>query len=117
MFAAQLIVTLLASALTGSAALANFTGHDYPKSQADKLGVPHSWMPLLGTLLAAGSLGMLAGFAVPPLGALASAGLVLYFVGALVVHVRVRDFQLGPWAVFTALPAAALVLNLARHGL
>ncbi|GGR87205.1 hypothetical protein GCM10010252_27440 [Streptomyces aureoverticillatus] len=116
MFAAYLVVTLLASAVNGSAAVANFIGHDYPKSQADKLRVPRSWMRPLGALLAAGALGLLAGFAVPVLGILAAAGLTLYFVGAFCAHVRVQDRQLGPWAVFFCLAAAALAVNLAYHG-
>ncbi|MEV0598088.1 DoxX family protein [Streptomyces sp. NPDC050315] len=116
MFAAYLVVTLLTSAVNGLAAVANFIGHEYPKSQADKLGVPRSWMRPLGALLAAGALGLLAGFAVPALGTLAAAGLVLYFLGALCVHLRVRDYELGPWAVFCCLPVAALAVGLAHHG-
>ncbi|MEU9125967.1 DoxX family protein [Streptomyces sp. NPDC048506] len=116
MFATYLVVTLLTSTVNGLAATANFIGHEYPKSQADKLRVPRSWMRPLGTLLAAGALGLLAGFAVPVLGTLAAAGLVLYFLGALCAHLRVHDYQLGPWAVFFCLPAAALVVNLAYHG-
>ncbi|QPP09149.1 DoxX family protein [Streptomyces bathyalis] len=115
MFATYLVVTLLASAANGLAATANFIGHHYPKSQADKLSVPRSWMRPLGALLAAGALGLLAGFAVPVLGMLAAAGLVLYFLGALCAHLRVHDYQLGPWAVFFCLPVAALAVNLARH--
>ncbi|BDM70181.1 membrane protein [Streptomyces nigrescens] len=116
MFTTYLVVTLLTSTVNGLAATANFIGHEYPKSQADKLRVPRSWMRPLGTLLAAGALGLLAGFAVPVLGTLAAAGLVLYFLGALCTHLRVRDYQLAPWAVFFCLPAAALVVNLAYHG-
>ncbi|MFD3419639.1 DoxX family protein [Streptomyces decoyicus] len=116
MFAIYLVVTLLTSATNGLAAVANFIGHEYPKSQADKLRVPRSWMRPLGTLLAAGALGLLAGLAVPVLGTLAAAGLVLYFLGALCAHLRVRDYQLGPWAVFFCLPAAALAASLAYHG-
>ncbi|MFI9256074.1 DoxX family protein [Streptomyces sp. NPDC053069] len=116
MFATYLVVTLLTSAVNGLAATANFIGHEYPRSQADKLRVPRSWMRPLGTLLAAGALGLLAGFAVPVLGTLAAAGLVLYFLGALCVHLRVRDYRLAPWAAFFCLPAAALVVNLAYHG-
>lgn len=82
MFATYLVVTLLAAAVNGLAAAANFVGHDYPKSQADKLSVPRSWMRPLGALLAAGALGLLSGLAVPVLGTLAAAGLVLYFLGA-----------------------------------
>ncbi|MGW9177077.1 DoxX family protein [Streptomyces decoyicus] len=116
MFAIYLVVTLLTSAIKGLAAVANFIGHEYPKSQADKLRVPRSWMRPLGTLLAAGALGLLAGLAVPVLGTFAAAGLVLYFLGALCAHLRVRDYQLGPWAVFFCLPAAALAASLAYHG-
>ncbi|MFI6423158.1 DoxX family protein [Streptomyces sp. NPDC050842] len=116
MFATYLVATLLASVVNGAAAVANLIGHDYPKSQADKLGVPHSWMRPLGTLLGAGALGLLAGFAVPVLGVLAAAGLVLYFIGALWAHLRVRDYVLGPWFVFFCLPTAALAANLAYHG-
>ncbi|MFB7369677.1 DoxX family protein [Streptomyces sp. NPDC056222] len=116
MFAAYLVVTLLTSAINGLAAVANFIGHEYPKSQADKLRVPRSWMRPLGALLAAGALGLAAGFAVPVLGTLAAAGLVLYFLGAFCAHLRVRDYQLGPWAVFFSLPVAALAVNLTYHG-
>lgn len=104
MFATYLVVTLLAAAVNGLAAVANFIGHNYPKSQADKLRVPRSWMLPLGTLLAAGALGLVAGFVVPVLGALAAAGLVLYFIGAFGAHLRVRDYQLAPWAVFSPWP-------------
>ncbi|MFJ9713830.1 hypothetical protein [Streptomyces sp. NPDC101234] len=40
MFAAYDVVTLLTSAVNGSAAIANSAGHGYPKSQADKSHVP-----------------------------------------------------------------------------
>jgi hypothetical protein len=115
MFVAYLTVTLLAAALNGCAAVANLVGHAYPRNQADRLGVPRSWMPTLGTLLAAGALGLMAGFAVPLLGTLAAAGLVLYFLGALGAHLRVRDYQLGAWAMFFSLAVAALAANLAYH--
>ncbi|MFE9043425.1 DoxX family protein [Streptomyces sp. NPDC007818] len=116
MFATYVVVTVLTAVLNGSAAVANLIGHDYPKSQADKMGIPHSWMPLLGTAMGAGALGLVAGFAVPPLGVIAAVGLVLYFLGALWVHLRVGDHQLGAWVVFFCLPVAALFTNLAYHG-
>ncbi|MEU9112252.1 DoxX family protein [Streptomyces sp. NPDC048483] len=115
-FVAYLAVTLTASVLNGLAAVANFMGHDYPKSQADKMGVPRSWMRPLGTLLAAGAIGLAVGVVVPWLGAFAAAGLVLYFLGAFGAHLRARDHHFGGWAVFFCLAVAALVLNLAYHG-
>jgi hypothetical protein len=116
MFAAYVTVTLLASAVNGVAATANLIGHDYPKAQADKLGVPRTWIPVLGSLLAAGAVGLLAGFVFPLVGMLAAAGVVLYFLGALGAHLRVHDHQLGAWAVFFCLAVAALAVNLAYHG-
>jgi hypothetical protein len=115
MFSAYVTVTVLASLFTGIAAVTYLIGHDYPKAQADMKRVPRSWVPVLGLLLAAGSAGLLTGFAVPLLGTLAAAGLVLYFVGALVAHLRVGSRQLVGWAVFFATSVAALVVNLSYH--
>ncbi|MEO3771393.1 DoxX family protein [Micromonospora sp. B9E7] len=115
MFAAYVTVTILASVFTGIAAVTYLIGHDYPKAQADMKGVPHSWLPRLGAALAAGSLGLLAGFAVPLLGTLAAAGLVLYFVGALIAHLRVGSRNLVGWAIFFATSIAALAVNLTYH--
>ena len=117
MFAAYVTVTILASAFTGIAAVTYLIGHDYPKTQLDMKRLPRSWMLMLGTLLAAGSVGLLAGFAVPLLGTLAAAGLVLYFVGALIAHLRVGSRQLVGWAVFFTSTVAALALSLGYHGL
>ncbi|GAA3443659.1 DoxX family protein [Planomonospora venezuelensis] len=115
MFTAYVVVTLLTSAVIAVAAVANLIGHDYPKRQADKLRVPRSWTLPLGALLAAGSLGLLAGFAVPVLGTLAAGGLVLYFLGAFGAHLRARDHDFGAWALFFSLAVAALGVNLAYH--
>lgn len=98
------------------AGVANLIGHDYPKQQADLLGVARSWILPLGTLLTAGAAGLLARLAVPVLGTLAAAGLVLYFIGAFAAHVRVRDRHLGPWATYFILAAAALSLHLTYRG-
>jgi hypothetical protein len=114
-YAAYLATTLLAAALTGSAAVANLIGHHYPKAQADKVHVDHKWILPFGLLLGAGAIGLLAGFAVPPLGTLAAAGLVLYFLGALTAHLRVHDHDLGPWLLYFTTCAAALVTAVAYH--
>ena len=116
MFAAYLTVTVVASVFTGIASVTYLIGHDYPKAQTDMKRLPRSWAPMLGTLLAAGSLGLLAGFAVPLLGTLAAGGLVLYFVGALIAHLRVHSRKLAGWAVFFATAVAALAVNLSYHG-
>jgi hypothetical protein len=114
-FATYVTVTAIASVFTGIAAVTYLIGHEYPKTQADMKRIPRSWVPVLGVLLAAGALGLLAGFAVPLLGTLAAAGLVLYFVGAFVAHMRVGSRQLVGWAVFFTTAVAALAVNLAYH--
>ncbi|MFG1648311.1 DoxX family protein [Micromonospora sp. NPDC049275] len=113
MFAAYVTVTIIASVFTAIAAVTYLIGHDYPKAQADMKRIPHSWLPVLGLLLAAGSVGLVVGFAVPLLGTLAAVGLVLYFVGALIAHLRVGSRKLVGWAVFFVTVLAALAVNLA----
>jgi hypothetical protein len=115
MFAVYVTVTILASVFTGIAAVTYLIGHHYPKAQADMKRIPRSWVPMLGLVLAAGSLGLLAGFAVPLLGTVAAAGLVLYFIGALVAHLRVGSRRLAGWAVFFLTAVAALVVNLSHQ--
>ncbi|SIM59956.1 DoxX family protein [Micromonospora cremea] len=115
MFATYVTVTILDSVFNGIAAFTYLSGHDYPKAQADIKRVPRSWLPVLGMLLAAGSLGLLAGLAVPLLGTLAAVGLVLYFLGALVAHLRVGSRRLVGWAVFFFTAVAALAVNLSYH--
>ncbi|GAA5185400.1 DoxX family protein [Rugosimonospora acidiphila] len=117
MFAAYVTVTILASIFAAIAATTYLIGHDYPKAQMDMKRLPYSWMPRLGTVLAAGSLGLLAGFAVPLLGTLAATGLVLYFIGALIAHLRVGSRKLVGWAVFFVTSVATLALGLAYHGI
>ncbi|HWF70637.1 MAG TPA: DoxX family protein [Mycobacterium sp.] len=115
MFITYAAVTLLAATFMGAAGLANLIGHDYSKAQAEKNRVPRSWIRPLGLVLASGALGLLTGFAVPVLGILAAAGLVLYFVCAFAAHVRASNYQLGPWAMYSSLAVAALAVNLTYH--
>jgi hypothetical protein len=116
MTAAYIATTALAvSALTFAAGL-NFIGHEMVAAAADKVHVPRSWMLPLGTLLSAGALGLLVGFAVPWVGTAAAIGVVAYFVCAVGAHLRVRDSQFGSAAGFLLLAIAALAVRLAHHG-
>ena len=108
-------VTILAAVFNGFAAVTYLIGHEYPKAQADMKRIPRSWVPVLGMMLAAGSLGLVAGFAVPVLGTIAAAGLVLYFAGAFIAHMRVGSRKLVGWAIFFATAVAALAVNLIHH--
>ncbi len=60
----------------------------------NKLGVPESSLPILGVLKAAGALGLLIGLGVPLIGIVATGGLTLFFIAAVITHLRARDSPL-----------------------
>ncbi|MEU4695205.1 DoxX family protein [Actinoplanes sp. NPDC023714] len=115
MSAAYVTVTVIAAFLAGSAAVTYLIGHEYPKAQADMKGIPRRYVPVLGLLLAAGTAGLVLGFVVPMMGLIASGGLVLYFVGALIAHLRVGSRNLIGWAVFFVAMVATLVVQIAHY--
>jgi DoxX-like family len=110
------VITILAALANGYAASLNFVGAESVKAVADQVDVAHKWMIPLGTLLAAGALGLLIGFALPVLGTAAAIGLVVYFICALGVHFRARDRHIAGAVSFLALAVAALVTALGDHG-
>lgn len=66
---------------------------------------------------AAGALGLLIGIAVPLIGLVAAGGLTLFFVGAIITHLRARDYSLGRGmpVVFLLIAAAALVIEVSAR--
>ncbi|WP_199235138.1 DoxX family protein [Kribbella sp. VKM Ac-2568] len=115
MYVIFMVTTCLAAFVNGYAAFLNFSGAESVKVVADRVRIPRWWMAPLGTLLACGAVGLLAGFAVPVLGAAAASGLVLYFSCAVTAHLRVGDRQIGGAVLFLLLAAAALSANVAYH--
>jgi hypothetical protein len=105
------------------AALAAFSGvgklrHD-PKIVRvihEIIGVPLKFFPHLAACEIAGALGLVVGIWWPPLGIAAAIGLVIYFVGAVVSHLRVGDAKgIGPASFILAMSIAALILRLMVH--
>jgi hypothetical protein len=78
----------------------------------EDVGVPLSLFPVLGALLIAGGIGLIAGIFRPKLGVWAGAGLLLYFTGAFVAHVVAGDFP-GLKAPIIPFIMAATALTLA----
>ena len=113
MFTAYVIVTLMAVAASTFVAVANFMRLEFVLVTAAKVSVPESWITMLGTLNAAAALGLLLGLVgVPLVGTAAAIGLIMYFVGAIITHLRARDYSIGPAAAFLLLAVAALVSGL-----
>ncbi|MGW8883828.1 DoxX family protein [Streptomyces sp. NPDC055749] len=111
MFVAYAIVgILLALALSASATL-TFTRNAAVTASMSKVGVPDSWFPRLASLKAAGAVGLVVGLAVPLIGSAAAIGAALYFIGAVITHLRAKDFEIAAPVVLALVAAAALVLR------
>jgi DoxX-like family len=88
MFTAYVVVAVLAAAANIYIAINDFIRADWILANMTKVGVPPSWLFPLGALKAAGAVGLLVGIGVPLIGVAAAVGLVLFFVGAVITHIR-----------------------------
>ena len=80
MFTTYIVVTTLAAAANIFSATLDFIRYKPILINMAKVGVSESWISTLGTLKAAGALGLLIGIGVPAVGIAAAAGLVLFFI-------------------------------------
>jgi hypothetical protein len=114
MLTAYVIVTLIAIAANAFMAIGDIMRFKFVLSNAASVGVPESWVTWLGILKAAGAGGLLLGLVgMPLIGSAAAIGLVLFFVGAIVTHLRARNYALGFPSAYLLLAVAALALDLA----
>ena len=81
-----------------------------------ELGLKTRQIRLLGTIEILGSLGLLVGIWVPILGKLAALGFVLYFLGAVLAHLRARQGgrDLIPALVLMVISIIVALLQFAR---
>lgn len=111
----EMTVTMAVIAIVTIAANAGIAAADLARAKfvlanvAD-VGVPLSWLPALALLKAAGAAGLLLGLlGVPVIGLMAACGLVLFFVGAIVAHVRARAYAKIAFPIaFLALAVASV---------
>lgn len=79
----------------------------------ETVGVPMKYFPFLAACEIAGGVGLVLGIWWWPLGVAAGIGLLLYFLGAVLSHVRVSDIKgIGPATALLTLSVAALCLRL-----
>ncbi|WP_165945576.1 DoxX family protein [Micromonospora sp. KC606] len=79
-----------------------------------RVGVPERMFPVLAALQLLGVAGLLIGIFFRPLGVAAAAGVVLFFLGAVISHLRANDAKGAPMpAVFTVFSIVVLVLGFA----
>jgi hypothetical protein len=111
---AYLVVTVVAAGMAAFSAVGKLR-HD-PKIVHvvhEIVGVPLNYFPHLAACEIAGAVGLVVGIWLPRVGMAAGIGLVVYFVGAIVSHLRVADWKgIGPAAFMLILSFTALVLRI-----
>ncbi|MET9603046.1 DoxX family protein [Streptomyces sp. NPDC006459] len=112
MFIAYAVVGVLLALTLAASATFTLQRNDQIVANMQKVQVPDSWLPRLAALKAAGAIGLVAGLWVTPLGVAAAVGVTLYFIGAVIAHLRAKDYELAPAAVLTLVAAAALALRI-----
>jgi hypothetical protein len=114
MFTTYVAITVLAAAANAAAAAFDLARSELVLRNMATLGIPPAWLFPLGALKAAGALGLLVGIAVPLLGVAAAAGLALFFVGAVIIHVHAGAYRSISYpGTFLLLAVGSLALRLA----
>lgn len=112
---AYFVVTAVTVAVTAGIAVADYVPAKFVLANSAQVGVPPSWLPMLGTLKLAGAVGLVAGLVLPAIGIAAAAGLVLFFAGAIITHIRAGVlYNIAFPGGYLLLSAASLAL-LAAH--
>lgn len=115
MYTAYAVVTLVTIAINIWASVIDFIPTRSVLANSERVDVPRSWLVPLGLLKGAGAVGLLLGLlGVEPIGIAAAAGLVLFFIGAVVAHIRARALSAMAFpGFFLAAATASLALTLA----
>lgn len=112
MFLAYIILAIVRAAQIGYSSVAKLRHTPrVVKTIVEGAKVPIQWLPWLAACEIAGAAGILIGIAWAPLGIIAALGLVLYFVGAIIAHMRVRDFKGMPTPVVPLLFSVAVLVT------
>jgi len=114
---AYLVVTILLAALVLFSGVGKLR-HDphIVKVIHETVGVPMKYFPALAACEFAGAVGLVLGIWWPLLGGAAAGGLVIYFAGAILSHLRVGDSKgIGPALLLWAMSGAALFLRIVPH--
>lgn len=115
MFTAYVAVTVAAIAANLWATWVDVVRPQWLLDNMARIDVPERGLPYLAGLKAAAALGLFVGFVVPALGAVAAAGLAVYFLLAVAVVVRKPDYPQLPYpSVYLLLAGATLALQLAE---
>lgn len=115
MTVAYVVVAVMTIVVNAGAAIADFTRAKFVLANSGELGLPPRFVLPLGILKALGAAGLLLGLlGVQAVGTAAAIGLVLFFVGAVGIHVTKGVFHnIAVPGAYLALAVCTLVLDLA----
>jgi hypothetical protein len=86
---AYVVVVVITVIINAYAGISDLIPTKSVLANSGQVHVPRSWLPTLGMLKLAGAVGLVAGlFGVPAIGVAAATGLVLFFIGAVITHLR-----------------------------
>ncbi|TQL68646.1 DoxX-like protein [Nocardioides albertanoniae] len=112
MFIAYIVVSSLLALACMASGAAKVARQPAMVEQLGGLGVAAKYVPVLGSLLLLGAVGLVVGNWIGALGIAAAGALALYFVGAIITHVRAGDAKGAvPTIALTVVSVAALVLR------
>lgn len=110
MFIAYVVVAVLLSILLVFSGRSMLVKDKDIMETLDRPAVPKRWLPVLALLKFTGAVGLLIGIFYRPLGIAAALGVVLFFIGAVISHLRVKDVKGAPVPVLLVLLATAPVV-------
>lgn len=114
----SLLIIATAACLVANAfiAIADYARAPFVLANNAEVGLPPAALPYLATLKLAGSVGLLVGLlGAPWLGLAAGVGLIAFFVGAVLVHLRARVLHnIAAPGVYLLLAIAATSFFLGR---
>ena len=113
--AAAIVSSLLAAALIASAR-GKLVKDKNVMEIMSRVGFPLDKVWLLALAELAGAVGLVAGLFWWPIGVAAAIGVILYFLGATIAHVRVHDKNLAPVTVLLLVAIATLILRATTTG-
>ena len=111
---AYLVVTIVFAAMVTFSGIMKIRRDEHTvRVIHEVVGVPLKYFPILAGCEFAGALGLVLGIWWPLLGITAGIALALYFVGAVLSHLRVGDAKgMGPAAFMFVAATVALILRL-----
>jgi hypothetical protein len=116
MHTAYIVITLTTAVVTAGIAVADLIPAGFVLANSAEVGVPRSWLRPLAAVKLAGAAGLIVGLVtLPVLGIAAATGLVLFFVGAVITHLRAHVlYNIAFPGAYLCLSAATLALMVAH---